>query len=356
MTPEEVLALAREGHPRVLSAIINRSTQPHNITVRVARQDGCLHVLIEGEAIANQTSLATFIQSSLTKLRLNPKYAVKVYGRQIGHKSVAWSQDIQISSSIPPNAHFQRAVNQPSEPTYTQPEPASDSAETLSSMSESSSESSGLAASTSESSTSDPSTMPPSSSELSDPWASEEISHASAEEPTKIDEATETDMSIPTPQPYRPSQTDVASTGASTGVSAEAPLKESDASETSADDTAPEHRGEGSVDQLLEDSEGEDVDFQELMKRPEALVIVLFTIVLYIWQLYTSLMESAAPEGSVSGHELAARLGVSQSTISRRKLDESFAAWTQSLDPDQIAWIYADGRFVPQIPDFGADL
>jgi hypothetical protein len=105
----------------------------------------------------------------------------------------------------------------------------------------------------------------------------------------------------------------------------------------------------------LFEEQDESFDFQDMMKRPEALVILLFAIALYIWQIYTALATKAAPEGSVSGQELAERLGVSKSTISRRKFDVDFSEWSSSQDPDGIAWAYDSGAFIPQMPDFNAN-
>ena len=51
--------------------------------------------------------------------------------------------------------------------------------------------------------------------------------------------------------------------------------------------------------------------------------------------------------------ELAKRLDTTPSTIGRRKTDESFAEWSQSKDPDGIAWKYLRKSkvFIPVDPD-----
>lgn len=83
------------------------------------------------------------------------------------------------------------------------------------------------------------------------------------------------------------------------------------------------------------------------LERPEALVLIVFASLFILWQVYLDLLEEADSEG-FSNRKLAQRLGVSYSTIIRRKEREDFSTWSQNLDPDGIAWVYADGKFVPQ--------
>lgn len=93
----------------------------------------------------------------------------------------------------------------------------------------------------------------------------------------------------------------------------------------------------------------QDLSESPILRRPEAVVLILFVLVLILWQTYQAIIESAAPEGSLNGRELARRLSVSYSTISRRKNREDFCVWSQTLDPDGITWVYTDGVFVPQL-------
>jgi hypothetical protein len=88
---------------------------------------------------------------------------------------------------------------------------------------------------------------------------------------------------------------------------------------------------------------------QALLRRPEAVVLILFVSLLMLWQLYLDFIEDANLDKPLSGRELARRLGVNSSTISRRKDREDFPTWAQDLDPDGIAWIHQDGLFVAQI-------
>ena len=87
---------------------------------------------------------------------------------------------------------------------------------------------------------------------------------------------------------------------------------------------------------------------QNLLDRPEAVVLVIVAIMVAFWQLYLAILEDNTPD-SLSGRSLAYRLGVDPSTISRRKDREDFHQWSQDLDPEGIAWDYIEGSFLPRL-------
>ena len=93
-----------------------------------------------------------------------------------------------------------------------------------------------------------------------------------------------------------------------------------------------------------------DDDLPDLLQRPEAVILILVTFAVFVWQLYLSLIEERE-SANLSGSQLSRRLGVDRSTISRRKSRRDFSIWSQKLDPDGIAWSYQDGLFVPQVAE-----
>lgn len=84
------------------------------------------------------------------------------------------------------------------------------------------------------------------------------------------------------------------------------------------------------------------------LKRPEAVVLATFAVLVVLWQFYLNLLDEASADVGLSGSELAQRLGVSYSTIQRRKRRQDFAQWSGNLDPDCLSWQYHNGRFSPQ--------
>ena len=68
-----------------------------------------------------------------------------------------------------------------------------------------------------------------------------------------------------------------------------------------------------------------------------------------LWQMYLDFVEGADLDKPLSSREVARRLGITRSTLIRRKDRIDFPTWTQDLDPDGIAWIPQNGAFVSRI-------
>jgi hypothetical protein len=96
---------------------------------------------------------------------------------------------------------------------------------------------------------------------------------------------------------------------------------------------------------LMEPSETPDI-----LKRPEAIILIIFASLLIFWDAYTSLLEEddVLPTATLSTSQLARRLQTTRSTIRQRKRLADFGEWTQSLDPDGIAWAYRKGVYIPR--------
>ncbi|NJR38916.1 MAG: hypothetical protein HC781_08860 [Leptolyngbyaceae cyanobacterium CSU_1_4] len=81
----------------------------------------------------------------------------------------------------------------------------------------------------------------------------------------------------------------------------------------------------------------------DYLKRPEAIVVIFITTLLVFWETYLSLLSELAPENSLSSRQLSQRLGVSKSTVRKRKRLAGFSEWSKSLDPEGMAWTYQGG-------------
>lgn len=88
----------------------------------------------------------------------------------------------------------------------------------------------------------------------------------------------------------------------------------------------------------------------EILKRPESVAVLLFVSVFIFWDAYLSLMEEdeTKPQKVLSTSQLARRLKTAKGTIRRKKRLDDFGAWTQSLDPEGIAWTYNRGVYLPE--------
>jgi hypothetical protein len=80
----------------------------------------------------------------------------------------------------------------------------------------------------------------------------------------------------------------------------------------------------------------------DVLKRPEAVILILIAALFVFWDTYLSLLDEVSA-ASLSTRQLAQRLGTSQKVIRRRKRQADFGEWTQQLDPDGIAWMYCSG-------------
>lgn len=91
----------------------------------------------------------------------------------------------------------------------------------------------------------------------------------------------------------------------------------------------------------------------DILKRPEAIVLLLFAALLIFWDAYTSLLEEddVVPTAALSTSQLARRLQANTSTVRRRKRLADFGEWTRNLDPDGIAWTYRKGIYIPRGSD-----
>jgi hypothetical protein len=154
----------------------------------------------------------------------------------------------------------------------------------------------------------------------------------------------------PISQPTQPLTPDpvIQSTPPSTASSPEPPLAVPESAETAIAASTPS----ASLAETTEETAplaDLPADTQALLRRPEAVVLILFVSLIMLWQLYVDFMEEANLDEPLSGRELARRLGVNSSTISRRKDRDDFPTWSQDLDPDGIKWIPQNGLFVAQI-------
>jgi hypothetical protein len=98
MTEPNLLKLAKKGNAKALTAILNQSLQPQNITAKVNRKDDYLQILLESAQTPDQEAMVSFIRKGLIKLEIESIQTVKVYGRKTGEESPAWSKKIELVS------------------------------------------------------------------------------------------------------------------------------------------------------------------------------------------------------------------------------------------------------------------
>jgi hypothetical protein len=308
MASSEVLELAKQGDPTAIATLMNKVTQPEGILVRVVHQDGCLHFLFEGEQIPKQQTAVTFVRSSLSILNLHSLRSVMIYGRQQGNHHTSWHESLQLPSyfELPPDAQLTDRAEEPTPASSMGNLPLSDDAVTP------------------EPEAPEPEAPEPELTQAAklDPVAAPLAATAKPPAPEPELELSETEILDPEPVP-----------SASQNWTTEPPLTPTEliSMETS------------SLAQRPETALAETSEIPDFLKRPESVVFILFTTIFVFWEAYLSLLDELAPESCLSCRQLSERLGVSKSTVRKRKRQPGFGEWSKSLDPDGITWGYETG-------------
>ena len=124
MSPQEILALAKQGHPIAIGTLLNYSTRPKGIKARVQRQGHCLHILLEAAQPLDQDTAVSFVRTSLRILNVESLQTLIVYSRQKGHRQLDWRQTIQLRPLFDSPLSRRNSVTQP---PFVFPDATSDS-------------------------------------------------------------------------------------------------------------------------------------------------------------------------------------------------------------------------------------
>lgn len=303
MHPQELLAQAQQGNPKVIAAILNHALKPRGIMAQVARQDQCLYILLEAIAVPPEAEAIALVSTLLHQLNAQSIETAVIHGQRTGDKSVAWKQEILLHAEAPAPTTSAFDVTQtadsspinPAAPAATQPLFAPEAIEPVIAP------------------------MSPIEAQL-------------REDPQPLEGSEMTNLQ---PNPWN--EPTPAASLASVAIPIAAPAV-----------AISLPRGPEAIAAV---QSAPSPKLEEVLRRPEAVVLLLFVSVLILWQAYLDLTESAW-EGSdvaLSSTALAERLGVSRTTIYRRKNSADFGAWSQALDPDGIAWVYVTPKFIPAL-------
>jgi hypothetical protein len=89
-------------------------------------------------------------------------------------------------------------------------------------------------------------------------------------------------------------------------------------------------------------------EITNLLKRPEAVVLIIFAGILIFWDAYLSLLDEADNSAiRLSTSQLAERLNTTPTILRHKKRLADFEDWSRDRDPDGIAWAYHQGTYSP---------
>lgn len=100
-TPGKLLKQAKQGDPKAIAALMNRSTQAKGISVKASLKKRCLQVLLEGDVVPHQGKTVEFVRDGMAKLQVEEVDRVKVYGRQVGQETPVWQEEIVLANANP---------------------------------------------------------------------------------------------------------------------------------------------------------------------------------------------------------------------------------------------------------------
>jgi hypothetical protein len=89
----QLVEMAKQGKPKAIAILINQLLQPKGITATAGFKEGWLHVILESTEVPNQEDTAIYIHRKLGTLKSQSLTHVKIHGRQLGNKTVAWTQE-----------------------------------------------------------------------------------------------------------------------------------------------------------------------------------------------------------------------------------------------------------------------
>jgi hypothetical protein len=361
MSAQDMLTQARQGNPQAIALILNHFTRPKDIITQVIAEEESLRIVFSAHRLPNQEVMTGFVRKSIEQLDIDSVQIIQVVGQRVGNHPDAWITEIVIEED---GADPAAAGIMPEDKDPEVEEPAQKlDLDPLGQPSEQHFHKDGQA-----------DLLDPLEDQLEDQL--DQTGRTDLERPDQRDQKTGVDSSegdrppFPAPdpcletEPPSDSTAPVESTPISThGVpqsrnghesgNGSAPVNghrvTSRASETARPGPEVETRGVPVPEEDWPDASDESLLDSAVLRRPDVVVLIVFVLVLVLWQTYLAIIEKAAPEGSLNGRDLARRLAVSYTTISRRKHRADFPVWSQTLDPDGITWVYTDGVFVPQL-------
>lgn len=94
----DVLEAAKQGNPRAIAALMNRSFESKGITIKAFLQNQCLSIFLESSQSLTPQPLIPFIRKGLTGLGITTIKTVKVYGRKQGSELPDWQQEFTLDT------------------------------------------------------------------------------------------------------------------------------------------------------------------------------------------------------------------------------------------------------------------
>ncbi len=99
MTTEQpnLQQLVKQGNPKAIAAMLNRSLQPKGITAKASVKNGCLQIMLEAATVPLKQPYVDSLRKGLTNLMPAAIQKVKVYGKQVDGDFPEWLEEFNLS-------------------------------------------------------------------------------------------------------------------------------------------------------------------------------------------------------------------------------------------------------------------
>lgn len=94
----KILELARQGNPKAIGAWMNQILHTKGIKTTAFVKDECLHIIFEAATLPDVKILAPFVRKKIASLDASQLPPIKIHGRQLGKKSVSWTQKVELDA------------------------------------------------------------------------------------------------------------------------------------------------------------------------------------------------------------------------------------------------------------------
>ncbi len=98
---QSLAAAVKQGDPKALATMLNKSLAAKGIAVKVLRQGDRLHILLEAATPPKREALLPFLKTGLAQLQPEGILAVSVQGRARGQVESAWQGSFRLPSAAP---------------------------------------------------------------------------------------------------------------------------------------------------------------------------------------------------------------------------------------------------------------
>jgi len=109
-TQSDVVAAAKQGNPKAITALMSHSLKPKGIEVKAFTKGDRLNIFLESAEVPPQQALVSFTKKGIEGLGIQTIKTVRVHGRQIGNDLPDWAEEFKLSTYIEPEVDESEAI------------------------------------------------------------------------------------------------------------------------------------------------------------------------------------------------------------------------------------------------------